>query len=53
MPTWVLLLLVEIFAYLPAIKIDNESILQQVLSSKGDFLSEALLKGSYGSLCFV
>ena len=46
MPAWVLLLLVEIFAYLPATKIVNESILQQILSSK-DFISEALLKGSY------
>ena len=40
-------------AYLPATKIVNESILQQILGSKGDFISEALLKGSYGSLCFV
>lgn len=38
MPTWVLLLLAEIFAYLPATKIVNESILQQILSSKGDLL---------------
>lgn len=44
MPTWLLMLLAEIFTYLPASKIVNESILQQIVSSKGDLAMRTFQK---------